>query len=146
MSMLKISIVIKPVVVVGLLVSMFLSGQVAAAPDIEFWRGLRVALVGENGEDYFKSGVKGAHMPGSVTIDGVPVNVFRARITSVERHGMLTGVVDGGVPDVRIDIDGMTSRSVKSGAVCTFAGVATSFRKQPFQLTFRVKPDDLRCK
>lgn len=111
----------------------------AADPMRALWRTIKTELTGDNGPSYFESSVKDAALPGGVN----NVRKFKGRLVSMSpalRPKELTLAVEKpDVADVTLKLDSPLAGKMEPGGEIEFEGVAKSFTKEPYMLTFEVE-------
>jgi hypothetical protein len=108
-------------------------------PDIAFFRTLREALKGDNGQNYFDSGVKDALIPPQ---DGA-FKQFKAHVVSQPSPKELVLALDDQNGDVTLVFDPPLKAKIDPGAEISFAGAPEAFTKDPFNLKFKVERENV---
>lgn len=111
----------------------------AEHPDIAFFRTLKEALKGDNGQNYFEQGVKDALIPPQ---DGA-FKQFKGHVVSQPSPKELVLAVDDATGDVTLVFDPPIRGKIDPGQEVTFAGAPTAFSKDPFSLTFKVERENV---
>jgi tetratricopeptide (TPR) repeat protein len=110
-----------------------------ANPMLALWRSIRKELVGDNGQAYFDNSVKGAELPGGAN----GVMQFKGKLVSMMPENrpkeLVLAVEDPSKPDVTLKLDSALAGKMDPGAEISFSGVADSFTKDPFMVTFNVE-------
>jgi hypothetical protein len=106
-------------------------------PDIAFFRTLKDALKGDNGQNYFDSGVKDALIPPQ---DGA-FKQFKGHVVELKNPKELVLAVDDAAGDVTLLLDPPLKATTKidPGAEISFAGAPEAFTKDPFNIKFKVE-------
>jgi hypothetical protein len=104
-----------------------------------FWKTIRDALLADGGQAYFDSGVKGAALPGGAN----GVTKFKGKLVSAKPDlnpkELVLGITDPKVGEVTLKLDAALRGKMEPGADIEFEGVALSFTKEPFMVTFEVE-------
>jgi hypothetical protein len=108
-------------------------------PDIAFFRTLKEALKGDNGQSYFDSGVKDALIPPQ---DGA-FKQFKGHVVSQPSPKELVLAVDDANGDVTLEFTPPLKAKLDPGAEISFAGAPDSFTKDPFNLHFKVERENV---
>jgi hypothetical protein len=108
-------------------------------PDIAFFRTLKDALKGDNGQSYFEQGVKDALIPPQ---DGA-FKQFKGHLISQPNPKELLLAVDDTNGDVTLAFDTPIKAKLDPGLEISFAGAPDSFTKDPFNLHFKVEKDNV---
>lgn len=116
-----------------------------ANPDIKLWYTIQQALIVDGGQAYFDANVKDADLPGGAN----GVKTFKGIVTSIDPAEKPTKVVLGvydaakpdaatsAKPDATLVFEEPVTAPVKVGDMIEFSGVADSFTKDPYMLTFK---------
>ena len=109
----------------------------ATHPDIAFFRTLKEALKGDNGQSYFESGVKDAIIPPQ---DGA-FKQFKGHLVEQKSAKELLLAVDDPAGDVTLALEPPLRPTTKldPGLEISFSGAPESFTKDPFNLKFKVE-------
>jgi len=104
-------------------------------PMLNQWYGIQQSLAGDGAQAKFDSDVKDAGLPGG------DVPFFKGKVISAEPADKQTKIVvavwDPAVADATLLFDDPLLTPVNVGDVIEFKGVADSFTKEPFMLTFK---------
>jgi hypothetical protein len=110
----------------------------------QVWSTIKNALVAQDGEEYFEHDLKGAMVPGGVA----GVALFTGTLLSAEPAAgpavLVIAISDRTTPEVTLQMkdshwrDTHLSGPLVRGSLIQFEGVAMSFTKEPFMLTFGV--------
>jgi tetratricopeptide (TPR) repeat protein len=111
----------------------------AEHPDVAFFRTLREALKGDNGQSYFESGVKDALIPPQ---DGA-FKQFKGRVVSQPSPKELVLALDDANGDITLVFEPPLKAKLDPGAEISFAGAPESFTKDPFNLKFKVERENV---
>jgi tetratricopeptide (TPR) repeat protein len=115
-----------------------------ANPDQKLWYTVQQALIADGGQAYFDANVKDAELPGGAQ----DVKMFKGTVMSLDPAEKPTKVVlnvfafkntPDEVPkaDATLVFEDPITAPVKVGDVIEFSGVADSFTKDPYMLTFK---------
>ncbi len=108
-------------------------------PMLALWTRIKKELVGEGGEQYWESSMKGAGLPGGV--DGV--NKFKGKLVShtpaKNPKEVVVGIAEHTIGDVTLKLDEPLLGAAEPGTEIEFEGVATAYTKEPFMVTFDVE-------
>ena len=118
-----------------------LQSKINSDPKFKLWYTIKQSLTSDQGEQFFNSNVKDAEIPGGA--DGV--KNFTGTVISVDPPDRPTrvvlGVEDPAKPDVTLEftqpLPATALDKVKVGQTLDFSGVADSFTKDPYMLTFK---------
>jgi hypothetical protein len=108
-------------------------------PDIAFFRTLKDALKGDNGQSYFDQGVKDALIPPQ---DGA-FKQFKGHVVSQPTPKELLLAVDDAGGDVTLVLDPPLKAKIEPGAEISFAGAPEAFTKDPFNIRFKVERENV---
>lgn len=103
-------------------------------PSLALWITIKDALTGAEGANYWEQ-MKGALVPP----EGQPA--FRGAVISVDGtaravKSVVLGVADPKTPDARLNFETPLSGKPEPGKIIEFRGVASSYTKEPFLITF----------
>lgn len=106
-------------------------------PQLAFWYELKKELTGDNGETYFRDGMKGAALPGKQSIEGVEFSKLKGYVVEIKggNKEVVIKTEETGAPEITLKLDGPV-KVADPGTVVEFEGVAQAFVKDPFMLTF----------
>lgn len=103
-------------------------------PALKQWYAVQQTLVADNGAATFESNVKDAQLPGG------DVKFFKGTVISIDPSDkptkIVAGVFDPTKPDATLTFDSPVTSPVKVGDVLEFSGVAASYTKDPYMITF----------
>lgn len=112
-------------------------------PMIALWtKTLKEPLTAENGDGFFESNVKDAALPGGVN----GVDKFKGKIVSMEpatKPKEIILAIQNPAGDATLKFEEALPGMMEAGEELEFSGVAKSFTKDPFMLTFEVDKDNL---
>jgi len=113
-----------------------------ASPSLALWVGtIKAQLTGDGGDAYFTQYIKGALVPQEKD------PAFRAKVISQEPAAkpktIKVSIEDGKTPDATLVFEAPLARPADPGTTIEFRGVASSFTKAPFMVTFDVDKKDL---
>ncbi len=105
---------------------------------LALWLNVRSELTGANADQYWDSSVKGAGLPGGAH----GVTKFKGKLVShapaKNPKELVLAISDASTPEVPLKLDEPMIGAAPAGTEIDFEGVATSFVKDPFMLTFEV--------
>jgi hypothetical protein len=115
--------------------------RIASDPQFKLWYAIKSSLTGDQSQQFFNSNVKDAEIPGGA--EGV--KNFTGTVISVDPPDRPTkvvlGVEDPAKPDATLEFSAALPASalekVKIGSKLDFSGVADSFNKDPYMVTFK---------
>ncbi len=115
--------------------------RIKADPAFGLWYAVKTSLTGDNGPAYFASNVKDAELPGGAN----GVKTFSGTILTVEPADKPTRITVGIEDPTKADatllftnaIPAAALTKIKVGEKVDFTGVAESFTKDPYMLTFK---------
>ena len=101
-------------------------------PGLALWMTLKQALTAPDGQQYFDDKMKGAEVP-----------AFKGKLISAKPalrpKELILSVGDGTTPDATLVLDAPLPGKAEPGVGIEFAGVPTSFTKEPYNVTFEVE-------
>lgn len=110
-----------------------------ANPMLALWRNIKKELLSDNGPAYFDANMKGAELPGGVN----GVTQFKGKLVSMTPENrpkeLVLAMEDPTKPDVTLKLDSPLPGKMDPGGEIAFSGVADSFNKDPFMVTFTVE-------
>jgi tetratricopeptide (TPR) repeat protein len=113
--------------------------QEKANPALALWKRIRTELEGEGGAGYFENNMKGAELPAGV--EGV--QKFKGKLVSmtpaVRPKELVLAIADPNTPDVTLKLDSPLPGKMEPGGDMEFDGVAESYTREPFMVTFTVE-------
>jgi tetratricopeptide (TPR) repeat protein len=108
-------------------------------PSLALWMNLKQELTGPNGEQYFNTNMKGAEVPGGAG----GIEKFKGKLIAakpaVHPKQLVLAMSDPNTADVTLNLDAPLPGKAEPGIDIEFAGVATSYSKEPFNVTFDVE-------
>jgi len=115
--------------------------RINSDPAFKLWYTIKSNLVGDQADSFFTSSVKDAEIPGGA--EGV--KTFSGTVISIDPPDKPTkvvlGVEDPAKPDATLlfsqPLPASALDTIKVGAKLDFSGVADSFTKDPYMLTFK---------
>jgi hypothetical protein len=116
--------------------------EAAKFPDKALWKDLKTALVGDGGQAYFESSMKGAALPGGIEKAGTKVTKFKGKLISATPETNPKEIalsISGDLPDVTLKLDSPLRGKMEPGGIIEFEGVASSYTKEPFMVVFDVE-------
>ena len=104
-------------------------------PSLGFWLKLKDALVAD--ENYFASGMKGALIPPETeqSFRGTVISATPAK----SPKEVVLGISNATTPEVTLQLETPLPGPAEPGTVIRFRGIAESFQKEPFMLTFQTE-------
>ena len=113
-----------------------LTARLNSDPGFKVWLSVKQSLQ-DKGDAFFNADIKGAELPG----DTVPSKAFTGTIISVDPSKVTLGVEDPAKPDATLEFSQPLPASamdkVKVGEKLDFSGIADSFSKDPYSVTFK---------
>ncbi len=110
-----------------------------ANPMLALWKRIKTELQSNDGPAYFENNMKGAAMPAGVN----GVTKFKGRIVSMtpatRPKEIVLAIENGTTPDATLKLDSALPGRMEPGAEIEFDGVAESYTKDPFMVTFKVE-------
>jgi len=118
-----------------------MNARIKADPAFGLWYSIKTNLVGDQGPTFFANNVKDAEIPGGAQ----GVKTFSGTILSVEPADKPTRITVGVEDPTKADatllfttpIPAAALTKIKVGEKVDFSGVADSFTKDPYMLTFK---------
>lgn len=112
-------------------------------PPLALWMSLKKELTGDNGEQFFASSMKDAHVPGGAeNIQKFKGTLIEAK-PAVRPKELVVGLADASVPEVTLKLDTPVAGKPELGAQLEFEGVPVGFVKDPFMVTFDVEKEKI---
>ncbi|HLX43007.1 MAG TPA: hypothetical protein VKR43_06210, partial [Bryobacteraceae bacterium] len=110
-----------------------------ANPMLGLWKNIRRELQSDGGQTYFDNNMKGAALPGGAN----NVAKFKGKLISmtplVKPKELVLAIEDPAKPDATLKIESALPGKMDPGADIEFEGVADSYTKDPFMVTFIVE-------
>ncbi len=107
-----------------------------ANPMLALWKSIKVELTSDNGSPYFDANMKDAALPGGVN----GVARFRGKLVSmapaVRPKELVLAIENPSFADVTLKLDSALPGKMDAGEEIEFEGVARSYTKEPFMVTF----------
>ncbi len=116
--------------------------QLAATdPALALWVKLKGALATPDGEQYFESSMKGALVPPEEqpAFTGTVISQDGARAAK----SVVLGISDPNTPEVTLKFDAPVPGTPAPGTKIQFRGVASTFTREPFMVTFETEKKNL---
>lgn len=114
-----------------------LEDRMNSDPQFKLWYTIETNLKGDNGDQFFNSNVKDAEIPGGA--EGV--KNFTGTVISVDPNKVTLGIEDPQTPDAALlfskPLPASAMDKIKVGQKLDFSGVADSYTKDPYMLTFK---------
>jgi hypothetical protein len=118
-----------------------INNRIASDPKFKLWYTIKTNLTGDQGEQFFNSSVKDVEVPGGA--EGV--KDFTGTVISIDPPDRPTkvvlGVEDPTKPDTTLEFSQPLPASaldkIKVGQTLDFSGIADSYTKDPYMLTFK---------
>ncbi len=112
-------------------------------PMLALWMSIRKELAGPEGEKYFADHLKDAELPA-----GVPeVTKFKGKLIShrpaANPKELVIAMSDATTPEITLKLDTPLKGKAEPGTEIAFAGIATAFSKDPFNLVFETEPSKI---
>jgi hypothetical protein len=111
-----------------------LQARIDSDPQFKIWYAIESQLKSDAGPAFFKDNVEGAEIPGSS-------QNFTGTVISVDASKVVLAVEDPTVPDATIlftsPLKDTEAAKIKVGDKLPFSGVAESYTKDPYMLTFK---------
>jgi hypothetical protein len=101
-------------------------------PETTLWLNIKHALTDPDGQDYFKTSLKDCLVP---TLHGTLVSSSPADHPNI----LLLAMPGSETADVTLKLAGRMTNPLQPGTLIRFDGIAESFVKQPFMLTFELQ-------
>lgn len=110
-----------------------------ANPMLALWKRIKTELLSPDGSTYFENNMKGAALPGGVNgvtkLKGTLVSMSPA----TRPKELVLAIENSNTPDVTLKLDSALAGKMEPGAEISFDGVAESYTKDPFMVTFTVE-------
>lgn len=111
------------------------------SPQLKLWYSVKQSLIGDQGDQFFSSNVKDAEIPGGA--EGV--KDFTGTVISIDPPDrpikVTLGVLDAATADATLlfsqPLPASALDKIKVGQTLDFSGVADSYTKDPYMLTFK---------
>jgi hypothetical protein len=112
-------------------------------PPLALWMSLKKELTGDNGEQFFASSMKDAHVPGGAeNIQKFKGTLIEARPAARPKE-LILGLADPTAPEVTLKLDSPINGTPETGSELEFEGVPVAFAKDPFMVTFDVEKEKI---
>jgi hypothetical protein len=121
-----------------------INARLQSDPGFKVWYSIKQQLTGDNADAFFTQNVKGFEVPG-----GQEAKSFTGTVISLDPPDKPTKIVvaveDPTKPDATLEFDEPldVTPPIKVGDKLNFTGVADSFTKDPYMLTFKAGPENL---
>ena len=112
-----------------------------AHPQEAMWKGIKEALTGADGANYFNSSMKDAGLP---PLKGKVVKLEPAAKPKTILVAMEDGKSDGSTADATLKFEMPLPGSVEPGTELTFEGVPESYTASPLMVVFNVEKEKLQ--
>ena len=116
---------------------------IRANPMLALWKRIKMELTSDNGSAYFETSMRDAALPGGaegiIKFKGTLISMTPA----VRPKELVLGIENPSVPDVTLKLDSALPGKMEPGSQIEFAGVAKSYTKEPFMVTFEVEKSAL---
>ena len=113
--------------------------EAKANPMLALWKNIRQELMSDAGAAYFENSMKGALLPGGA--EGVAR--FKGKLISMtpaaRPRELVLAIENPDQADVRLKLESALPGKMEPGAEISFDGVADSYTKDPFLVTFTVE-------
>ncbi len=118
-----------------------INARMGSDPSFKMWYAVKQSLTGDQGDQFFNSSVKDVEVPGGAQ----GVKNFTGTVISIDPPDRPTkvtlGVEDATKPDATLEfsqpLPASALEKIKTGEKLDFSGVADSFTKDPYMLTFK---------
>lgn len=118
-----------------------LQNRINSDPQFKLWYAIKQSLTGDQGDAFFNSNVKDVEIPGGA--EGV--KDFTGTVISIDPPDRPTkvtlGIEDPTKPDATLEfsqpLPAAALDKIKAGQKLDFSGVADSYNKDPYMLTFK---------
>lgn len=110
-----------------------------ANPMLALWRSIKMELTGESGPAYFENNMKDAELPGGVNGVARLKGKLVAATPEVRPKELTLAIENPAVADVTLKLDSPLAGKMEPGDEIEFDGVAKSYTKAPFMVTFEVE-------
>jgi hypothetical protein len=110
-----------------------------ANPSVGLWKRIRTELQREGGDAYFDASMKGCALPGNVNGVVKFKGTLVGMMPTVRPRELVLAIENPDKPDVTLRLDSALAGKMELGAEISFEGVADSFSKDPFMITFTVE-------
>jgi len=108
-------------------------------PALALWMTLKTALTAADGQQYFDANMKGTEVPGGAG----GAQTFKGKLISskpaLHPKQLVLSLGDGTTPDATLNLDAALPGKADAGVEIEFAGVPSSFTKDPFNVIFDVE-------
>ena len=104
-------------------------------PQLALWKGVKDALVGANGDQYFEGTLKGSAVP---KLKGKLISMKPA----LRPKELVLAIDTPNTPEVVLKLENPLPGKAEPGTELEFEGVPSAFTKDPFMLTFEVEGKD----
>jgi tetratricopeptide (TPR) repeat protein len=111
-----------------------------AHPQEAMWKGIKEALTGADGANYFNSSMKDAELP---KLKGKVVKLEPATKPKTILVAMEDGKADGSTADATLKFEMPLPGTVEAGTELTFQGVPESYTASPLMVVFNVEKEKL---
>jgi tetratricopeptide (TPR) repeat protein len=112
-----------------------------AHPQQAMWKGIKEALTGADGANYFNSSMQGAGLP---PLKGKVVKLEPATRPKTILVAMEDGKSDGATADATLKFEMALPGTVEPGTELTFEGVPESYTASPLMVVFNVEKEKLQ--
>ncbi len=114
-----------------------LQKRIDSDPAFKIWYAIESQLTGDGGSGYFANNLKDAEIPGGTDAS----KYFTGTVVSADPSKVVLGVQDPAVADATIlfstPLKDTEAAKIKVGDKLQFTGIAESFTKSPYMLTFK---------
>lgn len=118
-------------------------------PMLALWISIKRELNGANGQAYFDSSLKDAHIPGGVEVGGTKVEKFKAKVVSCDVPApkkpkkVIVGISSPDMSEVTLVFENPLPACPPVGTELEFVGVPKAFTADPFNVDFEVEPAEV---
>jgi tetratricopeptide (TPR) repeat protein len=119
-----------------------LAAEEAAAkanPMLALWKSIKMELTGGEGPAYFENNMKDAELPGGVNGVARLKGKLVSATPEVRPKELTLAIENSAAPDVILKLDSPLPGKMEPGGEIEFDGVAKSYTKDPFMVTFEVE-------
>jgi len=113
-----------------------LNARIASDPSFKIWYAVK-QNVQDKGDAFFNEQVKDFELPG----DAAPSKTFSGTVVSVDPSRVTLGIEDPTKPDATLEfsqpLPAAAMEKIKVGEKLDFSGIADSYVKEPYTLTFK---------
>lgn len=118
-------------------------------PMLALWSSIKRELKGANGQAYFDSSLKDAHIPGGVEVGGTKVEKFKGKVVSCDVPApkkpkkVVVGISSADMSEITLVFETPLAACPPVGTELEFLGTPKTFSAEPFNVDFEVEPADV---